>query len=80
MLYLQSKCKGTKIRQTILITGASQGMGKAVSIQLSAKGANVVLVARDVGKLKAALEEVKVCIASPAQSWCNVLIFSRHQR
>ncbi|KAF4121155.1 3-dehydrosphinganine reductase [Geosmithia morbida] len=45
--------------KTVLITGASEGMGLAVAKQLSSKGANVVLVSRSVDKLKAALLEVK---------------------
>jgi 3-dehydrosphinganine reductase len=35
-------------------------MGKAVAIQLAQKGANVIIVARDVPKLKGALEEIRV--------------------
>jgi len=33
--------------QTVLITGASGGMGKATALQLAAKGANLVLAARN---------------------------------
>lgn len=47
-------------KQTALITGGSQGMGKAVAKSLAKKGANVIIVARDEKKLKKALEEVKV--------------------
>lgn len=43
-----------------MITGGSDGMGKAVACQLAAKGANVVIVARTVPKLEAALDAVKV--------------------
>lgn len=60
ILYSQLNNTGTNIWQTILITGASQGMGKAAARQLSAKGANIIIVARDVAKLEAALVEVKV--------------------
>lgn len=54
------------LMQTILITGASEGMGLSVAKILSFKGANVVLVSRGVDKLKDALEIVKVriCFAS----------------
>ncbi|UKZ77337.1 hypothetical protein TrVFT333_005057 [Trichoderma virens FT-333] len=45
--------------KTVLITGASEGMGLSVAKQLSSKGANVVLVSRGVEKLKDALEAVK---------------------
>ena len=51
------ECKLT--RQTILLTGASEGMGRAAAIQLAAKGANLILVARNVGRLEEALAEVK---------------------
>ncbi|KAL7941584.1 hypothetical protein V8C42DRAFT_334136 [Trichoderma barbatum] len=45
--------------KTILITGASEGMGLSVAKQLSFKGANIVLVSRGVDKLKDAIEIVK---------------------
>lgn len=35
-------------------------MGKEVAVQLAEKGANVVIVARTVKKLEAALESIKV--------------------
>lgn len=44
----------------MLLTGGSEGMGLSVARQLSAKGANVVIVSRSVEKLEAALKEVKV--------------------
>lgn len=48
------------IPQTVLITGGSDGMGKAVALELAAKGANVVVVARTVSKLEATVDEMKV--------------------
>ncbi|KZZ95876.1 NAD(P)-binding domain protein [Moelleriella libera RCEF 2490] len=45
--------------KTVLITGGSEGMGLAVAKKLSAKGANVVLVARNTGKLEEALKIVQ---------------------
>ena len=47
------------VLQTILITGASEGMGKSVAKQLAEKGANVLIVARNVGRLEEALAEIK---------------------
>jgi 3-dehydrosphinganine reductase len=47
--------------QTVIITGGSQGMGLSVGKLLAKKGANVVIVARSVDKLKAALAEISVC-------------------
>lgn len=46
--------------QTVVLTGGSDGMGKAVATQLAAKGANVIVVARTVTKLQAAVDEMKV--------------------
>lgn len=49
-------------QQTVVITGGSEGMGKAVACQLAAKGANIVIVARTVQKLQGAIEDIKVSI------------------
>ena len=46
--------------KTVLITGASQGMGLEAARQLSAKGANVIIVARNQQKLEAALKGITV--------------------
>ena len=48
------------IAQTILVTGGSQGMGKGIAQLLARKGANVLIVARNVQKLESALEDIKV--------------------
>ncbi|KAK3997321.1 hypothetical protein QBC44DRAFT_229902 [Cladorrhinum sp. PSN332] len=52
--------------KTILITGASEGMGRAAALQLSAKGANIILVSRNVGRLEEALVDVKAAAKSPS--------------
>lgn len=44
----------------MVITGGSQGMGKAVGRLLAEKGANVIIVARNVAKLKDALKYISV--------------------
>jgi hypothetical protein len=46
--------------KTVILTGGSQGMGKAVAELLAKKGANVLIVARTVGKLEAALKDISV--------------------
>ena len=46
--------------QTVLITGGSDGMGRAVAVELAKKGAHVVVVARTVSKLESTVEELKV--------------------
>ena len=52
--------------QTILITGASEGMGLSAARQLSAKGANIIIVSRTPSKLQAALEEIRSAARDPA--------------
>ncbi|KAF4466190.1 3-ketodihydrosphingosine reductase tsc-10 [Fusarium albosuccineum] len=51
--------------KTILLTGASEGMGLSAATKLSAKGANIILVSRSVGKLEAALATVKAVAKNP---------------
>ncbi|WP_454632656.1 SDR family NAD(P)-dependent oxidoreductase [Bradyrhizobium cenepequi] len=46
-------------QETILITGASQGLGRQFARVLSARGAAVVLAARQTGKLKSLEEEIR---------------------
>lgn len=46
--------------QTVVVTGGSDGMGRAVAAQLAKKGANVVVVARTVSKLQGTVEDLKV--------------------
>ena len=49
-----------KLKQTVLITGGSQGMGKAVASLLAKKGANVIIVARTLKTLQEATKEIAV--------------------
>jgi 3-dehydrosphinganine reductase len=56
---------GNSRQQTILLTGASEGMGKSVAKQLAAKGANILIVSRNIAKLEAALAEIKVVKSLP---------------
>jgi 3-dehydrosphinganine reductase len=46
--------------QTVLLIGASEGMGLSVAKILAQKGANIVIVSRNVEKLESALQEIKV--------------------
>ena len=48
----------------MLITGGSEGMGLSVAKLLSAKGGNIVIVARSQDKLDRALEEISVSLAT----------------
>lgn len=45
--------------RTVVVTGASQGLGLALAKELSKKGAHIAIVSRDVGKLERALEEMR---------------------
>ena len=44
--------------RTILVTGASQGVGRAVALAYARHGATVVLLARNVKKLEAVYDEI----------------------
>ena len=52
--------------RTAIVTGGSQGLGLALARQLSAKGANVVIVAQTVSKLEKALGVVRDAASNPA--------------
>lgn len=58
--------------RTALITGASEGMGRSVAAQLAAKGANVIIVSRNVGRLEEALIEIKAAAKSPSQRFTYI--------
>jgi short-subunit dehydrogenase len=45
---------------TILITGASQGSGKATAILFAQKGYDVVLAARQPDRLEAVAQEIRI--------------------
>jgi len=44
--------------KTAFVCGSTQGIGKAVAIELALLGANITLVARNEEKLKAVLDEL----------------------
>ncbi|TDZ61616.1 3-ketodihydrosphingosine reductase gsl-3 [Colletotrichum trifolii] len=52
--------------KTILLTGASEGMGRSVALQLAAKGANLVVVARNAVRLEELVTELKAAAKSPS--------------
>lgn len=53
-------------RQTVLLTGASQGLGKEVAKLLSARGANLILVARTVKNLESTVEYARSHAKNPS--------------
>ncbi|KAF2120420.1 3-ketosphinganine reductase-like protein [Lophiotrema nucula] len=52
--------------RTVILTGGSYGMGKEVAKLLSQRGANLIIVARNVDKLKAAIEYAKSHAKNPS--------------
>lgn len=53
--------------RTAIVTGASQGLGLAIAKQLSAKGANIVIVAQTVPKLEKAIGIIRDSALNPAK-------------
>ena len=49
-------------KKTILITGATGGLGKATALQLAPTGAKLVLLARDQAKLEAVANEIRTAV------------------
>ncbi|KAK3332973.1 hypothetical protein B0T19DRAFT_490771 [Cercophora scortea] len=58
--------------RTVLITGASTGLGLHAAQQLAAKGANVIIVARSPATLQAGLEQIKKSARSPTQRFHQI--------
>ncbi|POR35667.1 3-ketodihydrosphingosine reductase gsl-3 [Tolypocladium paradoxum] len=52
--------------KTVLVTGASEGMGLSAAQKLAARGANVILISRSVNKLEEALKSVKAAAKNPS--------------
>lgn len=58
--------------QTALVTGASQGLGRAIAIAFGKAGANVVCVARNADKLKETVEAIKAAGGTGEAMACDV--------
>jgi len=60
--------------KVIIITGASSGIGKALAIELAARGAKLSLGSRNSGQLKAISEQLITNREEPGKSNCEVLV------
>ncbi|KAF5569341.1 3-ketodihydrosphingosine reductase tsc10 [Fusarium phyllophilum] len=58
--------------RTVLITGGSRGLGLAAARQLSSKGANVAIVARDTTVLEEVLTQVEASAQSSSQRFFSL--------
>lgn len=59
--------------QTVLLTGGSYGMGKEIAKLLSQRGANVIIVARNVEKLQSAMEYAKAAAKNPSTQRFHII-------
>merc|ERR1711939_116074 len=57
---------------TAVVTGGSQGLGLAIAQELSSRGANVVIVAQDKGKLSRAVGTIQARAARPQQKFLDL--------
>ena len=55
-------------RVAVITCGASRGLGRAAARAIAAEGAHVVLLARTVGGLEEADDEIRSAAAAPP--WC----------
>ncbi|CAG2169960.1 unnamed protein product, partial [Oppiella nova] len=58
---LRSKCQSTRRLdgQVVVITGANTGIGKETALQLSLRGAKIIIGCRDVNKANGAVDEIR---------------------
>ena len=58
-LFIDRSLTGVARGKNILITGGSSGIGQATAMKLASAGANVIIVARDLDKLRATQSEIE---------------------
>jgi NAD(P)-dependent dehydrogenase (short-subunit alcohol dehydrogenase family) len=61
----------------VLVTGGSGGLGLNAACQLAKKGANVIIVARDVQNLGKALAQISVYPFLPIPFWSPPFVVRR---
>jgi NAD(P)-dependent dehydrogenase (short-subunit alcohol dehydrogenase family) len=66
-------------RQTILVTGATDGLGRALAADLAGRGATVLLHGRDDERGRAALDEVRRATGSERLGWYRADLSSLEQ-
>jgi NAD(P)-dependent dehydrogenase (short-subunit alcohol dehydrogenase family) len=57
--------------QTILVTGATDGLGRALAIELAAGGATLLVHGRDDAKGHEAIEEISASTGNDRLRWCH---------
>ncbi|ENN77559.1 hypothetical protein YQE_05855, partial [Dendroctonus ponderosae] len=57
--FLNKRSKKSLLGRHVVITGGSSGIGKALAILAAKKGAHVTIVARNVDKLRVAMQEIE---------------------
>lgn len=58
--------------QTAIVTGASQGLGRAIAVELARNGARVVCIARNEAKLKEVVDEITAAGGTAVAMACDV--------
>ncbi|WP_317933115.1 SDR family oxidoreductase [Halioxenophilus sp. WMMB6] len=69
--------------KTVLITGATGGIGSAIALQMSEAGANLLLTGRNPEKLKVLKQQIpsaELCVADLAQSADRAKLVTKAQR
>lgn len=66
-------------RQTILVTGATDGLGRALAVDLAGRGATVLLHGRDDERGRAALDEVQRTTGNDRLGWYRADLSSLDQ-